>query len=246
MKAIITGMNGTVAPVVADVLAKHDIETVAWDRTKVSTTDESQMRTFLETERPDYFLHIGMGSVSWTDALVRLCQEYQIPFFFTSTVSVFSDDVPAPIEKDAVPDATDEYGAYKIACEQAIQAIDPQAKIVRIGWQIGTEAGSNNMVDFFTNEMKQHGVIQASRNWYPSSSLLEDTAEALVTILLEREAGLYQLNGNDRYSMYDLAHALNTLHAKNWTIEPVDEPRRDNRMATDVVLVRPLSERLPL
>ncbi len=35
MKAIITGMNGTVAPVVADVLAKHDIETVAWDRTKV-------------------------------------------------------------------------------------------------------------------------------------------------------------------------------------------------------------------
>ncbi len=133
-----------------------------------------------------------------------------------------------------MPDASDEYGAYKIACEQAIQAIDPQAKIVRIGWQIGTEAGSNNMVDFFTNEMKQHGVIQASRNWYPSSSLLEDTAEALVTILLEQEAGLYQLNGNDRYSMYDLAHALNTLHAKNWMIEPVDEPRRDNRMATVV------------
>ena len=56
MKAIIIGMNGTVAPVFADVLAKHDVKTVAWDRTKVSTTDEFQMRTFLETERPDYFL----------------------------------------------------------------------------------------------------------------------------------------------------------------------------------------------
>lgn len=246
MKAILTGMNGTVAPVVAATLQRHGIEPVAWDRNKVSTSNESEMRDFIESTRPDYFLHIGMGSVEWAETLARLCGEYRIPFLFTSTVSVFSDDVTGPITPDTPPDAKDEYGSYKRACEQAIARANPGAQIVRLGWQIGDNAGSNNMVDYLETEMEQKGVIIASTHWYPSCSFLEDTAEALFNILTKRGAGLYQLNGNTSHSLYDIASALAEHHDRPWRIEQADEPKRDNRMVDTNITIQPITKRLAL
>lgn len=246
MKAILTGMNGTVAPVVAHTLQQHGIEPVAWDRSKVSTTDESEMRQFIESIRPDYFLHIGMGPVEWAETLARLCGEYKIPFLFTSTVSVFSDHVTGPITPDTPPDAEDEYGSYKRSCEQAIARVNPGAQIVRLGWQIGNQAGSNNMLDYFENEMSQKGVITASEHWYPSCSFLEDTAEALFTILTKRGPGLYQLNGNTSHSLYKIAVALSELHDFAWRIERSNEPKRDNRMIDTNVTIQPINKRLNL
>jgi len=244
MKAILTGMNGTVAPVVANVLRQHQIEPIAWDRSRVSTTDEQEMRRFIESERPSYFLHIGMGSVEWSETLARLCGEYKIPFLFTSTVSIFSDAVTGPIPPDARPDAEDEYGSYKRECERVIAAANPGAQIVRLGWQIGERAGSNNMMDYFENEMQQHGVIRASEHWYPSCSFLDDTATSLVDILTKRGPGIYQLNGNTSLSLYDLALQLNELHGKEWRIECVTEPKRDNRMVDTNVTIEPITTRL--
>ncbi|TCI53333.1 NAD-dependent epimerase/dehydratase family protein [Exiguobacterium sp. SH1S21] len=246
MKAILTGMNGTVAPVVAKTIQRHGIEPVAWDRTKVSTSDEAAMREFIESVRPHYFLHIGMGSVEWAETLARLCGEYNIPFLFTSTVSVFSDNVTGPITPDTPPDATDEYGTYKRACEEAIARTNPGAQIVRLGWQIGEAAGSNNMMDYFTNEMNQHGVINASTHWYPSCSFLEDTADALFEILTKRGPGLYQLNGNTSLSFYDIATSLNELHDLAWRVERADEPKRDNRMVDMDITIQPITKRLTL
>lgn len=246
MKAIITGMNGTVAPVVAKGLQRHGIEGIAWNREQVSTTDEQEMRQFIESVRPDYFLHIGMGSVEWAETLARLCGEMKIPFLFTSTVSIFSDDVTGPISPDTTPDAEDDYGKYKRDCERAIVRVNPSAQIVRLGWQIGDEAGSNNMMDYFTNEMKQRGVIQASEHWYPSCSFLQDTAETLLEILIKRGPGIYHLNGNTNYSLYDIAVGLKELHDADWQIECTNEPKRDNRMIDSSVQIRPISKRLNL
>lgn len=246
MKAIITGMNGTVAPVVAATLKRHGIESVAWDRSKVSTDNEAEMRAFIESVRPDYFLHIGMGPVEWAASLAKLCGEYEIPFLFTSTVSVFSDNVTGPITPDTPPDAEDEYGAYKRACEQAVARANPGAQIVRLGWQIGDAAGSNNMMDFFETEMEQKGAIVASVHWYPSCSFLEDTADALFHILTKRGPGLYQLNGNTSYSLYDIASALAEHHDRPWRIERADEPKRDNRMVDTNSRIEPITKRLSL
>ncbi|KDN58413.1 MAG: sugar nucleotide-binding protein [Exiguobacterium sp.] len=246
MKAIITGMNGTVAPVVATTLERHGIEPIAWDRSKVSIEKESDMRAFIESVQPDYFLHIGMGPVESAANLARLCGEYDIPFLFTSTVSVFSDNVTGPITPDTRPDAEDEYGSYKRACEQAIARANPGAQIVRLGWQIGDRPGSNNMMDFFEKEMEQKGVIVASTHWYPSCSFLQDTADALFDILTKRGPGMYQLNGNTSHSLYDIASALAERHDRPWRIERADEPKRDNRMVDTNCRIAPITNRLAL
>lgn len=243
MNVLITGMNGTVAPVLADVFRSHHYDITAWDRSVVSTTDPAIMEAFIDRVQPDLLLHIGMGSAEFAETLARLSFERNIPFLFTSTASVYADDQIGPHDPTVAPAATDEYGAYKRTCERLIQAVNPDAYIVRIGWQIGQAAGSNNMIDY----LERHAVtgpIPASTQWYPSCAFLEDTAQTLYTIVTTYTPGLYLANGNSEHSFFEIVTALNTLHGAKWQILEDNRMTRDDRMTDARVAIRPISERL--
>ena len=145
---LITGLSGTVAPVVASALERDAMEVVSWDRNAVPETNLDASVRFLETCRPAKVYHIGMGPPEWAALMAGWCADNDRPFLFTSTASVFAGDADRPYTTDDQPDATDDYGRYKAACEQAIVAANEDALIVRLGWQIGDGPGSNNMVDY--------------------------------------------------------------------------------------------------
>jgi len=203
-KAIITGMNGTVAPAAAAVLIENNIQVVPWDRNKVATDDETAIRSFIESERPDYFFHIAMGSPDWTEHLARICSVQDIPFLFTGTVSVFSEHGSGPYTIESEPNAEDDYGKYKRECEERIKAVNPKAYIARIGWQIGSDYNSNNMCAWLEKNMSEKGVVEASSLWYPSSSFLEDTADVLLKIITGYTLGLYLVNSNKKMNFFKL------------------------------------------
>ncbi|OIN67528.1 epimerase [Exiguobacterium sp. KRL4] len=243
MNVLITGMNGTVAPVVADVFRTQGYDVTAWDRSVVSTTDLALMEAFIDRVQPDLLLHIGMGSAEFAETLARLSFERNIPFLFTSTASVYADHQQGPHDPFVAPEAEDEYGLYKRTCERLIQAVNPNAYIVRIGWQIGQAAGSNNMIDYLERHAAS-GEIPASANWYPSCAFLEDTADTLYTLITSKTPGLYLANGNRDHSFFDIATALNTLHGSKWQITEDNSMTRDDRMTDSRVIIRPISERL--
>src|SRR5688572_15908766 len=112
MKAIITGLNGTVAPATAATFRERGIEVVAWKRYEVSIENIDEMRGFLHREQPDWFLHIATGPPQWAESVSRLCAEESIRFLFTSSVSVFSEHGTGPYTVDDEPTATDDYGRY--------------------------------------------------------------------------------------------------------------------------------------
>ncbi|WP_214848241.1 sugar nucleotide-binding protein [Exiguobacterium sp. s193] len=243
MNALVTGMNGTVAPVLADVLRMHQYEVIAWDRSVVSTTDSVIMEAFIDQVQPDLLLHIGMGSAEFAESLARLSFERNIPFLFTSTASVYANHQQGPHDPSVLPEADDEYGFYKRTCERLIQAVNPDAYIVRIGWQIGQVAGSNNMIDYLERHAST-GPIPASKNWYPACSFLEDTAQMLYTILTAQTPGLYLADGNPTHSFFEIATALNVYHGSKWRIEEDDTIQRDDRMNDHRVTIQPISDRL--
>ena len=237
MKAIITGTNGTVAPVVANYFEENNIEVIKWNRSKISTEDEAIVRDFIESVNPDMILHIGMGSPDFAELLAKICNEKSIKFLFTSTVSVFSEFSSGPYDITSTPDAEDDYGKYKILCEEKINSVNKNAYIVRLGWQIGTQAGSNNMIDFLEKNHTEHGTITASNLWYPSSSFITDTAKGLYNIITTKPSGLYLLNGNKDKTFYDIVNSLNKIHGNRWTVLKGEIPNRDDRMFDDRVIV---------
>ncbi|WP_420629353.1 sugar nucleotide-binding protein [Candidatus Leptofilum sp.] len=238
MKALITGMNGAVGTALNEYLLADGHLVVGWDRTAVSPNDLPAAKQFLQATQPDVLFHLAIASqstgqanegwrinVEWPTQLAQLCHEQNIRFVFTSSVMVFTDDAVGPFTPESVPDAREGYGYDKLMAEQQVRAANPEAIIVRLGWQIGDAPGSNNMVDFLAKQE----VVRASEKWLPACSFLVDTAVALQT-LAHATPDLYLLDSNSRWNFYQIATALNELHGNQWRIEKTADFIYDQRM----------------
>lgn len=244
MKAFVTGMNGTVAPVLAQALAKSGYSIVPWDRTIHPVDNSEAVRFFIACEKPDLFCHVAMGSPEWTEWAAQACAENRIPFLFTSSVSVYAAAQVGPFTIRDVPLPDDDYGRYKLECERRVQAAHPAAHIVRIGWQIGSAPGGNQMVDYLDLTNRERGQIDASTLWFPGCSFLPDTAESL-TQILKLAPGLYHLDGNPGLNFFEIAFGLNKLLGYPWKVVPVSGLVQNHRMLDPRFPVAPITRRFP-
>ncbi len=249
MKCIVTGMNGTVAPALAKCLSRHGHEVIAWDRGTNPPSDEATVRAFIAKHRPEWVCHVATGAPEWAEWIAQSCAGPGTGtprLLWTSSVSVFGPTAAAPIGPDASPDATDDYGRYKIDCERRVLAACPNAIVPRLGWQIGAAPGSNTMTDFLTRKAAENGgVIEASTKWTPSCAWLDDTAEALLALMRAGTPGVYQLEGNaEGMSFFDLASGVARMLRAAWRVVPTDGPRQDNRMKDDRVPMGQVRTRL--
>ncbi|MFD2673244.1 sugar nucleotide-binding protein [Marinicrinis sediminis] len=243
MKAIITGMNGAVAPYVYEALQKQGLELVIWDRTRIPTDDEAAIRQFIAETKPDLFFQIATGPVEWLSHIVKVTEELGIKLIFTSTVSVFSEQGTGPYTIESQPDAEEDYGRYKRECEQIILNHHSNAVILRLGWQIGSKPGANHMFDFLVRSHEEKGFIEASSKWYPSTSFLEDTAKVVGQDALQYEPGIYLVNANPSFSFYEIVVRLKDLHEMDWQVKEITSFVRDDRMFDDRVQIPALFTR---
>ena len=245
MKIIITGMNGTVAPVLAAHLQQHGHSVTAWNRNEVPPDHEAAVEDHVARVRPDAICHLANGSATWAETLARSCHAMGARFLYTSSVSVFSTAQSGPFTIDHAPQPTDEYGRYKLECEQRVRAVNANAVVARLGWQIGTSAGSNNMIDYLTRKHDAGGEIDASENWLPACSFLSDTVAALAALLVDGNArGIYHFESNPGLSFFEIATRLNARDRRGWNIRRTTEPRWDQRLIDPRVRLASLTARL--
>jgi len=212
VKAIFTGLNGTVAPEVAKYFRSKNIEVIQYDRSVIPIDNEFEIETFLKLHQPDLFLHFAMGTPEWAGLLAKLTHKLNIKFIYISTVSVYSGKTEGPITTKNISDAEDNYGKYKRLSEEVVLKHNKDAYILRIGWQIGIKPGSNNMIDYLYKEMEKNKVIHASSKWYPSCSFMEDTASGIYDAIMNHQSDTYLINSNDRFSFFEIVTYLSKIH----------------------------------
>lgn len=256
MKAIITGANGTLGKGLRQYLETRGDTSVAWNRSQVPIDDYAQMEAFVRQTAPDVLFHLAIPSqptgvnnenwlvnYHWTSELAWICRQLKVRFVYISTVMVYTDNAIGPFTPESTPDAKTGYGADKLKAEERTFSQNPDAIVARLGWQIGSGAGSNNMVDFLEKEMTEKGVIKASRRWYPACSFIQDTASALVG-LVDKSPTVYLVNSNTRWTFYEIAIALNETHGMRWKVLPTDDFVYDQRMLDARVKIPELNVRL--
>lgn len=240
--ALITGSNSVLGQPMMRLLREQNVETVAWDRNRVSPDDPAAIQQFLAQVKPDMVFHFALGPAAWAGHLASFCAAANIPLVFTSSVSVFSGSQVGPFYPDAIPGADDDYGRYKRECELTILKANPQARVARIGWQIGHGPGSNNMVDYLENTFQKDGYIPASINWVQACSFIEDTVDGLYRLAVSFPGGLYHLDSNPGLNFYQIVNGLNRLHGERWLVKEAAEPNLDNRLLDERIALRPLTE----
>jgi dTDP-4-dehydrorhamnose reductase len=247
MHTIVTGMNGTVAPALAAALRERGAQVTAWDRAANPPDSEGAVRMFIERHRPVAVCHVATGAPEWAQWIAIACGDLGIPLLWTGSVSVFGSGHTAPFTPDMRPDATDDYGKYKILCESLVREANPRAIIARLGWQIGDAPGSNTMTDFLVRAAATgRNRIEASERWIPSCAVLGDTAAALAELLSLGEPGVYHLEGNrDGLTFHEIAVRIGLKLGASWDIKPVQTPALDNRMADPRVRMNQVASSLP-
>jgi dTDP-4-dehydrorhamnose reductase len=238
-KAYVTGLTGTVAPYLTTSLHKQGIQTVGKHFHLRHHDDIPNSLLDIQSQLIQYLFHLALGPIEWATALASYAFEKGIPFIYISTASVFDDNASGPYTFEAIPNPQSGYGLYKYQCEQAVLKVNPNASIIRIGWQIDPKQNtkSNNMFKFFHDQLQQHGKIKVSSRFYPSSSFLPDTTEAIAKIALTMKPGLYHVNGNHTLSLYEIALKLNERYQLDWLIEKDDTFARNDILLDDRVQI---------
>lgn len=247
MKWLVTGLNGTLAPVLARTARALGAEVVAWNRNLVPPEDASAAEAWLRRERPDAIAHLGMGSVDWAARLARYCAERSCAFVFTSTAMVFHHVPNGPHAVGDKRNAQDGYGQYKRACEDAVLAAYPGASLVRIGWQIDPLQKGNNMLMALDRWQLEQGCVQASRSWRPACSFMEDTAVALAGLMTAPVPGALHVDSNaeEGHDFAQIAQALKQAFGRvAWDIRTTEDYVHDQRLSGGAAMVPPLSARL--
>jgi len=242
MKVLITGLSGTIGTQLRAKLEESGNQVIGWDRKNVPYTNYYAMESYLKEVRPQVLYHLAVPSkptgmeneswlvnYQWTSELAWLCRTLNIQFIFISTVMVFSNQAKGPFTPESRADASEGYGYEKRLAEERVFYQNPGATVIRLGWQISDNAGSNNMVDFIENRIKNDGLVSCSTLWYPACSYLSDTVEVLEWVQ-KQAPGLYLFDSNEKWSFYQIAFALNQIHGKKWKIVPGDNFVYDQRM----------------
>ena len=230
---LLTGMNGTVAPAVAEELQRRGHGVIAWNREQLPPEDLTGARAFIARTRPAAIVHCAMGDPDWGAGMAQACAEIGSVFLFTGSASVYGKHQAGPFTINRVPEPDDSYGRYKLDCERRILAVNPQAHIVRLGWQIALRSGGNQMVDFLQRAQKEQGHIDASTAWFPACSFLSDTARVLADVLERFTPGTYLLDGNPGLSFLQIAMALRSRLNADWDIRPTTAFVYNNMMRDD-------------
>ncbi len=246
---LITGMHGTLAPVVARRFAEDGWRIVGWDRNQAEPDDPDACYRFWDVTKPDAVCHLALGSEEWAARLAIMAAGQEIPYLFTSSVMVFDGHCGGPFGEFTACNAGDEYGHYKIRCEECIRQCNPDAIVARIGWQIGSRRGGNTMLEHLWRQMETSGRIAASTAWFPACSLMADTAQGILELVKRRQSGTFHLDSNsrDRLNFFQIVTALKTHHcADSWQVEANQDYVNDQRLLDDRIQIRDLSAWLPL
>ena len=256
LRALITGSTGTVGRALRAHLESAGWDVVGWNREDVPIDDYGRMEAYVGDAKPTALFHLAVASqptqtplpaeqawqvnYEWTSELAWITRQLGIPFVFTSTVMVFTEAIPGPYTIAMRPDAAHDYGRDKRKGEERVFAQNPNARVARLGWQIGEGTEGNQMAAW----LAEHRTVAASTRWLPACSMLDDTAAALEQVATSRP-GLYHVDSNEGWSFFDIAMALRDRAKADWTITPTFGRAYDQRLLDPRLDVPRLGERLP-
>ena len=240
---LVTGLNGRLAPYLKEALERIEVNVVPFDRTVINIEDRTAQVRYLKNHNIDSIFHLATGPEKWVATLASIAKELDIAFLFTSTESVFEPSSEGPFTPDRKPDATSEYGCYKIACENSALEANPDTIIARLGWQMFDTFEADNLLTHVRDMHNEKGFLYASTKWLPAVAFVQHTMQCLLDLMAAAAPGSYHVGGNENeLSFFDIVNLINKKYGMQWDIREGDDPARDGRIVDERVPCGLLSE----
>ena len=217
MSILVTGANGTLGQEMMRALKKQKKKAVGFDRNTIDPENPKAVKAFLDELNPTLIFHLAKSSILFTETLAQWAFKHKVKLVFTSSFKVFSGKkIEGPYRIFDVPDGTDSFAKDKIAQERLLFEYYPYTYVVRLAWQIAKEPQGFNLLSFVKDQIDKRGTFSAARDHFISFMFIEDTVESLIQVPITVPPGLYHLNANDNFSMYDVLMHLKETGKYPW------------------------------
>lgn len=222
----IVGNKGMLGSELGRMLENHGLEYIGTDR-EVNILDSDALTAFTagkdisfiincaaytavdkaEDEEPLAFKLNAEGPTN----LAALAVKRHAGFIHISTDYVFDGEGSVPYKENDPVAPLGAYGRTKAEGERRIQAIDPDAIIIRTAWLYGQYG--KNFVSTMLNLMNGKSEISVVADQYGSPTWAHDLAEAICAIAdrTAPAAGIYHFTGEGTTTWYEFACEIQRL-----------------------------------
>ena len=241
MKVLVTGVKGQLGYDVVNELTKCGIEAVGVDIQEMDITDAASVEKVIGEAAPDAVVHCAAYTAvdaaednveicrkvnaDGTQNIANVCKKLDCKMVYISTDYVFDGTNHLPyVETDNTCPAS-VYGRTKLAGEQALQEVCPDAVIIRTAW-LYSEFGNNFVKTMLRlgNEREQLSVVF---DQIGSPTYAGDLAAAIFAVLVQAEAdafvpGIYHYSNEGVCSWYDFAVKIMELGNAPCRVLPIE------------------------
>ncbi|MDR2232142.1 MAG: dTDP-4-dehydrorhamnose reductase [Tannerella sp.] len=219
---LVTGANGQLGRSLQTIRSGYpDCRFYFTDVDTLDIGDEAQVADYIATNRIEYILNCAAYTAvdkAESDAescmrvncdAVRLLGKVaalnRLRFIHISTDYVFDGTASLPYREDDQTNPQSAYGRSKLAGEQALQSVFPDAVIIRTSW-LYSEYGSN-FVKTMMNLGKTRTEIKVVADQTGTPTYAGDLAVAMMTIVEYQQVvpGIYHFSDEGVCSWYDFA-----------------------------------------
>lgn len=164
--------------------------------------------------------------------IARVTKEKNIPFIHISTDCVFSGKAPVWHDRTKIPDPSDIYGVSKRAGEIYVQAVYPEAKIIRTSF-IGPDHG---LLHWFLSAPENSELEGYEHAFWSGSSVNEVARRLLSDVLDSSETGIQHLSSESGISKYEVLLELKKLFRPDITVVRKSEPKIYRALKPSIVM----------
>ncbi|MBA0212300.1 dTDP-4-dehydrorhamnose reductase [Pectobacterium brasiliense] len=222
MKVLLTGANGQLGRCFQDRLPA-EWEILATDSNELDITDLERVAEIVKSFQPDAIVNAAAYTavdkaesepeiaesinVHGPQNLAIVATKYNVRLVHVSTDYVFDGSATEPYSEDSETNPLSVYGNTKLAGEQAVTKVSPEAIIVRTAW-VFSEYG-NNFVKTMLRLAKERDSLSIVNDQRGCPTYAGDLAQTIIS-LLEKNAvgGIYHYCGDKEVSWYEFAEEI--------------------------------------
>lgn len=232
MRVVVTGAAGQLGSDLCQAL-EQDPRALAWQgltRAELDVTNAAQVRAVLRDQARPAKIQGGLvviNTAAWTDVdgaetdeegayalnasapalLAAGCAEVGATLIHISTDYVFPGDASRPYDVDDATGPASAYGRTKLAGEQAVRTLLPDASyVVRTSWVYGATGG--NFVKSMARLERERETLTVVEDQRGCPTWSADLARGIVDLAASSPApGIYHLAGGGETTWYGLARA---------------------------------------
>lgn len=250
IKILVTGATGNLGTAFMQGFKNYeyiDLSGICSD--DLDLTNKKQIKKYFKTYKPDLIIHcaaftnVDLAEVKKEECyklnvlstmyLAKIAKKLSIPFIFISTDFVFSGDKQFyKVDDDYSP--LNYYGVSKMLAEQYIIRHLKKYYIVRTSSLFGSNKKDFVKTMFDIAQKEDISELEVVADQVTSPTYVYDLADAIRTLLLSKNYGIYHLTSTDHVSKAKLSEFIFKYLKKDITVKPITTEEYTLKVPTNV------------